>query len=221
MTQPEAFLPGAQRALSSRTAEAIGRNPDRRTGTVLSFTDGELTVQVAGGSIVKAGYLDTYINPAEGDVVALLLQRSTWLALGRISDQNPVPPVQVTNGVHINPGSQFEQNYVFIPIAGSSFLFTKRSATTRLFAQITGSGFADSVTDVLELGVRINGTDSSLALHFFNIANCHFGLSGFDFLSGIPAGTYTVQPIFRINSGPTTVRFDANDRISCAVTEVI
>lgn len=85
MTQPEAFLPGAQKSLSSRTSEAIGRNPDRRTGTVLSFLEGELSVQVAGGQVFRAGYLDSY-QPVIGDVVSLVLQRSTWLVLGRLED---------------------------------------------------------------------------------------------------------------------------------------
>lgn len=85
MTQPEAFLPGAQKSLSSRTAEAIGRSPDRRTGTVVSFIDGALNVQVAGGAVVSAGYLDSY-QPTVGDVVAIVLQRSTWLVIGRLED---------------------------------------------------------------------------------------------------------------------------------------
>jgi hypothetical protein len=221
MTQPDAFLAGAPRALSTRTSEAIGRNPDRRTGTVLSFDAGELTVQIAGGQVARAGYLESY-TPVVGDVVSLILQRSTWLCLGKLVDPTAAAPpvVPVTNGIQIFAGAQFEQNYVFINVTGLSFSFTKKEAATRLFVQFAGSGYADTVSDVLEFGALINGADYGLSWHFFNIANCHFGTAGFQFISGVPAATYTVQGRFRIASGPGTVRLDSNDKLSLACTEV-
>lgn len=222
MTQPEAFLPGAQRSLASRTSEAIGRNPDRRTGTVISFDDGELVVQVAGGAIAQAGYLASYL-PIVGDVVALILQRSTWLALGKIADQTPTAPpvVFTTNGVHVAPGTEFSNSTAWKSIGGTSFAFTKQAPTTRLFVTMSGSGYCDAIADAIEFGVQLGATDYSIAFHFFNIAGCHFTTSGSDFLVGVPAAVYGVQPRFRRAAGGGTVRMDFNDRISVSVTEVI
>lgn len=100
MTSPDPFLNSSSRALSSRTSEAIGRNPDRRTGVVVSFEDGVLMVRVAGGNVTRCGYLDSYM-PIVNDVVALVLQRSTWLCLGRMENRlgTGVPVGAIIGGV--------------------------------------------------------------------------------------------------------------------------
>lgn len=86
---PRGLPSGARGSLADRTAQAIGRNPDRRTGTVISFDAGSetLTVSVGGGDPEQVGYLGTY-TPTPGDVVALVRQRSTWLCLGDIRGVN-------------------------------------------------------------------------------------------------------------------------------------
>ena len=88
MTNPSAptvYQAASPNMLASRTSEAIGRNPDRRTGVVSAVgTDGSLTVTVSGGASERVGYLASY-EPVVGDVVALVQQRSTWLCIGRLT----------------------------------------------------------------------------------------------------------------------------------------
>lgn len=93
MTSPNTpALPGSPQLLASRTAEAIGRAPDRRTGVVASIDGGVLTVSVGGGATERVGYLASY-EPVVGDVVALVQQRSTWLCIGRMVAFDDVPVV--------------------------------------------------------------------------------------------------------------------------------
>lgn len=131
MTAPGVYWPATPATLAARTAEAIGRNPDRRTGTVVSFSAGILTVSVGGGDPEQVGYLGSYLNPTPGDVVALVLQRSTWLCLGRIFGEGQLPPAnnvvtqagQVTanvNGTSLTVGVVFAQP--FVPGSGVSIV---------------------------------------------------------------------------------------------------
>lgn len=81
---PTQYPPASQAILAARTSEAIGRSPDRRTGVVTTISAGVLTVAVSGGDTKNVGYLASYL-PAVGDVVCLLLQRSTWVCLGKLA----------------------------------------------------------------------------------------------------------------------------------------
>lgn len=97
MTSP-LLLPTSQAGMASRTSEAIGRPPDRRTGTVVSFVDRVLSVSVGGGDPEDVGYIDSY-SPVVGDVVILVLQRSTWVCLGKLVDATqPAPTPEDTPG---------------------------------------------------------------------------------------------------------------------------
>lgn len=87
--------------LASRTSEAIGRSPDRRTGVVREAPQGGLlSVLVSGGATERVGYLTSY-EPVVGDVVMLVQQRSTWVCVGRFArdTESGIVPGTVLGGV--------------------------------------------------------------------------------------------------------------------------
>lgn len=95
MTSPGGLITplSSQATLASRTSEAIGRPPDRRTGVVVSFASNKLMVSVGGGEAEEVGFIDTYA-PLVGDVVILILQRSTWVCIGRLAATGAALPVR-------------------------------------------------------------------------------------------------------------------------------
>jgi hypothetical protein len=115
----------------------------------------------------------------------------------------------------------------YADITGATFQFRKQRANTRIFAQIAGSSFSTSAGNAAEFGALITdnasviaATDNTLASFFYNTINVHLSWSGFRYLTGVPAGSYTIQGRFRLSIVAGTVNFDANDRISLAFTEV-
>lgn len=205
--------------LAARTSEAIGRAPDRRTGTVVSFVSERLTVSVAGGDPEEVGYLDSY-QPEPGDVVILILQRSTWVCIGRIA--NPTSPFAAPqqNGQQVTASGQVSNSAVYVNIPGLSFQITKRRTLSRVYGQVAGSAYANVAGGVVEFSAQINGVDHGLATFYFNATGQHHAVSGFRYLSGIPKGTYTVQGRFRLASGGGQITLDNNDRVSLMCAEV-
>lgn len=216
---PTGYLPASQAMLASRTSEAIGRSPDRRTGVVASFDGGILTVTVSGGATERVGYLADY-RPVVGDVVALIQQRSTWLCLGAMGNPDePLPPS--SNGIAVDgPPAGLNASGAWITITGSSFTFVKRRDSSRVFAQILGSSYTNNVFCIGEYGLQINGVDRLLARFFFNVASTHLSFCGSNFLTGIPAGTYTVLGRVQRVGAAGNISIDVNDRISTMCTEV-
>lgn len=213
---PTQYPPASNAMLASRTSEAIGRNPDRRTGVVTAIDGGVVTVQIAGGATERVSYLATYA-PVVGDVVALIQQRSTWLCLGRIpSADEPAGPF--ADAVYITPPNINNATTSFADITNVTFDFIKRSESSRVFAQIGGSCYTGTVGAAVELAVRINSVDHVLAFFFFNQANVHHSWSGFRYLTGIPAGVHTVIGRFRAPLGGT-ISLDGNDRVSLMCAE--
>lgn len=219
MTSPGVYLPGSSMQPSSRISEAIGRPADRRTGTVVAFTGGVLSVSVGGGEPEAVGYLSSY-PPVVGDVVCLVLQRSTWVCVGRLADSAaPLPPTSNSDWYSSGVGGGSTTSATFVHLAGA-LPFTKRRPESRVYAHLAGSAYAASPSSGSEWAVRIGGVDYSLAFFYFNNSFVHLSFSGFKHLSGIPAGTYTASMSFRLTSGTGAIVFDGNDRFSLLCAEV-
>jgi len=108
--------------------------------------------------------------------------------------------------------------------AVTSFSFTKRfsSAQTRLKVEIIAGVFAVTSNAVVRMGVNINGTDYDICQQSMPnaAANDHELCAGIAYLTGIAAGTYTVQGRWKRISGTGTCRRDTSDWLSISVTEV-
>lgn len=112
----------------------------------------------------------------------------------------------------------------FQNLAGTSSLsFTKRrsaSETNLKVFMVIGCRASGGIPMAIEIGVLINGTDYQLGHKELNASvNEHEHVVGADILTGIAAGTYTVQGrIWRISG--TNFSIDSNDWISLIVEEV-
>lgn len=188
-----------------------------------------LVVTVQATDMVGVGSLTA--NLAVDDIVALLGQSaissdgSSWLCLGPIRSSTQVS-TESTNGIQVMATPQNNNTGVFANITGVTFTFTKTRENSRVFMQMAGSSFTTVAASVGEFAALITGTTNSIvqgeviASFFYNAANTHASWSGFRYLSGLPAGTYTIQGRFRLSAGAAAITFDANDRISLAFSEV-
>lgn len=199
-----------------------------RIGTVVSVNP--LIVSVQGSLFTDVGSIG---QVAVGDVVALLGQSavsadgSSWLALGQITPASLVG-APVDAGVQVMASVQSNGGTAFATITGATFQFRKQRTNTRIFAQIAGSSFSSNIGNAAEFGAQIvdnaavlASTDNALASFFYNTASEHHSWAGFRYLSGVPAGSYTINGRFRLYIvAAGTTQFDTNDRISLAFTEV-
>ncbi len=199
-----------------------------RIGTVTSLNP--LIVSVQGTPFTDVGAIGQL---AVGDVVALLGQSavsadgSSWLALGNITPSVFVG-APVDAGVQTMATVQSNATAAFNSITGVSFQFRKLRHNTRILARMAGSSFSSNIGNAAEFGAQIvdnagvePSTDNVLASFFYNLATTHLSWSGFRYLTGVRAGSYTILGRFRLYViAAGTTNFDTNDRISLAFTEV-
>lgn len=114
-------------------------------------------------------------------------------------------------------------SYVNMAGTGSvtSFSFTKRYTATRVRVdlqasfQVIGTG-----NSAARFAVSINGTDYDIVNRHVNPALTHAETGGHRYITGIPAGTYTVQGRWRRTAGTQTLRRASDDWLSISATEV-
>lgn len=107
--------------------------------------------------------------------------------------------------------------------APSSVSFVKRrgSSETSIKASLLLSGVRGTVAnDFVSAALRINGVDTEFASLMLATAGLRQPLVGFAIITGVPAGTYTVQMRWRRAGGTGTLTSDANDRLAIQVEEV-
>jgi hypothetical protein len=217
-------------SFADQIAKDRGQPGTVRVGTVLSVVP--LVVSVQGSLFTDVGVLAGFV-PVVGQTVALLGQSSvsadgsSWLALGAVTS-SATAGTPSTHGVQTMASVQNNGTAVFAAITGVTFQFIKRRTESRILAHMTGSSFVTNAGNAAEFGAQIvdnagvlASTDNALASLFYNLATTHLAWSGFRYLTGVPAGSYTVNGQFRlyiIVAG--SVNFDTNDRISLGFTEV-
>lgn len=130
------------------------------------------------------------------------------------------------NGVNdaaTTSGNNDTTSATYVDLAGTgsvtSFSFTKRYAATRIKITMMCSGFAVTSTSGVEIGVRINGVDYKVA-HGSYVLNERQPVMGVEYISGVAAGTYTVQGRWLRQSGTGTLRRDTNDWLTIVAEEV-
>lgn len=215
-------------SLADQISKDRGQPSTVRIGTVTSVNP--LIVSVQGALFTDVGSIG---QVAIGDVVALLGQSavsadgSSWLVLGQVTPAALVG-APVDAGVQTMATVQSNGGTTFLSITNVSFQFRKVRNNTRIFAQMAGSSFTSTVGNAAEFGAQIvdnatvlASTDNALASFFYNTINEHHSWAGFRYLTGVPAGSYTINGRFRLYilvAG--TTNFDTNDRISLSFTEV-
>lgn len=119
-------------------------------------------------------------------------------------------------------GTTTSATYVDLP-ATSSLSFTKLydAAETKLCVSLSvGARITVATFTAVRFGVRINGADYDVAHTEIADLSKHGTMSGEREVTGIPAGTYTVQVRYRRVSGGGTINVDSNDWLSLTVEEV-
>lgn len=111
----------------------------------------------------------------------------------------------------------------YADVTGASLSFTKWGDSTALHIDLKASGQATTAGGVYlcTLGVSINGSDNDVARHFYNSTTSHESFSADVKLSGVPAGTYTIQVRGKVGTAGKTVRIDSNDLVTMSVTELL
>jgi hypothetical protein len=215
MTQPVQELP---------VAITVTSRPDNNVRIGVVTQSAPLKVNVQGGDVVSPGVI-AGAHFAVGTNVALLRQDQSWLVLGAIASSSSTASTgqaiyAAFTGADATVGAGFGE------LDTARMTWVKRLDTTRVRIDLSVSSFSTAVTTAVEFGVQLlDSTSTSVAIIvgpnlFFNIANTHLATSSFGVASGIPAGTYTVLPVWRRVSGAGTVTTDANDWLSYAVSEV-
>jgi len=117
-------------------------------------------------------------------------------------------------------GTSTSASYANITATPSSFSFTKYGTNSRLRAQIAFDSFSTVLGTKMSVAVQILGTDYELKQHWHTNANLYTAAVSVAYISGLPAGTYTVQVRWSRVSGTGTLTTDANGWIACSVSEV-
>lgn len=127
------------------------------------------------------------------------------------------------NDAATTAGNDDTTSAVFVNLAGTgsvtSFSFVKRFDATRIKITMCASWFGVTATDVGSIGVLIDGTDYKVA-HGAAINNEHQPVFGVEFISGVAAGTYTVQGRWRRDAGASVLRRNTDDWLTITAEEV-
>jgi hypothetical protein len=117
-------------------------------------------------------------------------------------------------------------SFVAIPSAPTGTLI-KRHPNTRVDLAISATVYADTVNCVGEIGIRLTdsgatSTDVALCRMPIPQTNTRIPFVGFDIVSGLPADSYTVTPIWRRVSGAGGIgRFSGAEPCSWRAAEVL
>jgi hypothetical protein len=125
------------------------------------------------------------------------------------------------NGFAVTSGTDTTTSGPYVNLAGTgsqtSFSFTKRFAASRLRVAMS-AGMSTTVASGAVFGVRINGVDYDVCAAATASGARAVG-SGTAYISGVPAGTYTVQGRWKRWVGTSTLSRDVNDWLSIDVQE--
>lgn len=137
-----------------------------------------------------------------------------------------VNPADVfTNGASMSAGSDTTTSATYVNMAGTgsttSVVATKKSTGTRLLVEVAMSFFVTVNDTTTRFGVNVNAVDYDI----FRLAatvpvNVHVFISGFNYISGLAAGTYTIQGRWRRDGGTGTCSRDVNDWFNLRCREV-
>jgi len=97
--------------------------------------------------------------------------------------------------------------------------FVKRFTSTRVRIDVAMTWYADS-GDGPKVGVSLNGSDYDIFRNpGLTPAGARFGMSGFRYISSIPAGTYNIVGRWLRTGGSATIHRDSNDWVSLSARE--
>jgi hypothetical protein len=128
------------------------------------------------------------------------------------------------NGAAVTSSTDTTTSATYVNLAGTgsvtSFSFTKRYADTRIRVDLSAGFFvAGTGNSAARFGVQINGTDYDVVNRHINPASTHGEASGVRYITGVPAGAYTVQGRWRRSAGTQTLTRATDNWLSIAARE--
>lgn len=208
-------ITGTQSVTGTKNFTSLGTTPlngdNVSSGTV---ADARIASTLARDSEVAAAYLALATG---GQTVS----GTTTFSGGVIANGKRQGNATVNLNNACGSGTTTSSSYANFP-ATSSFSFTKQysSSDTSLKVDLHVTSYATSVTSSVSFGVNINSTDTDVAQLTYNTANNHTQTSGTKVITGLAAGTYTVQIRWKRTGGAGTVTVDGADWVSMTVQEV-
>jgi hypothetical protein len=125
------------------------------------------------------------------------------------------------NGVGAAAAADATSSAAYANLSGtSSFAFVKQDAASRLKVTIHAGAFVSAAGTKPMYGVQIGGTDYDVVSQTINVTNTHVNISGFSYLTGVPAGSYTVQGRWRRAAGTGSITRNNEDWLSISVKEL-
>lgn len=125
------------------------------------------------------------------------------------------------NGVGAAAASDATSSAAYANLLGtSSFAFTKQDAASRLKVTIHAGGFVSVAGTRPMYGVLLGATDYDVVSQTINVINSHTNISGFSYLTSVPAGAYTVQGRWRRAAGTGSITRNNEDWLSISVKEL-
>lgn len=132
-------------------------------------------------------------------------------------------PFGLPNGAALSnvtgAGTTTSGSYANLP-AVSSFSFTKLGSSTGIIVAVNLLALTTVANTQLGVAVQINGTDYDIGANYIMDANLYRYFAGVNRVSGVPAGTHTIQVRWKRVAGIGTLTVDANTYVSASAIEV-
>jgi hypothetical protein len=141
---------------------------------------------------------------------------------GAVADPNEVNALARQNSISnaMIIGTTTSSSYADLPDAPTSLTFVKLSSSTTLRVEGKLTLYSTGGSGVVRLGVSVNGTDYDLHNRTLSTTDVWGTVGGFTRITGLAAGSYTVQLRWRRVSGAGTLTVNTDAWVNLEAMEV-
>lgn len=126
-----------------------------------------------------------------------MINSGDWLDPPRLTPQT----VYGITGVLVGAGNTTSAAYVDLPTSPStSFEFVKRRSDSRVKISMKLMCYSSAASTGAMIGASLNGVTRDVARQFFTAVS-YMPIIGWTYVSGVPAGTYTLQARWQRTAG--------------------
>lgn len=166
----------------------------------------------------------TLDDPPNGAALGLGLAEAVETELVRIDQAAAQPAIAWSTGVsEAGPASAnttTSSTYVSLTGTSSATITKSQGTATQLRIDLSVSSWCNGTLTLVRFGVLVNGVDYDVTQIKHADSGKHAFATGTAYISGLAAGSYTIQARWRRVTGTGTLTRDIEDWLSLAVTEV-
>ncbi len=152
---------------------------------------------------------------------------ATSIVAGKITDLRPyasgLRASWPSEAVRYVPGAgKTTASTSYVDVDGSTAQitdFTKRDDKSDLELLVACEAFVTGATAIIDMAVRINGTDYDVARHSYQALSTYQHVGGTVDVASLPAGTYDCRLRWKVSTGSSTATIDGGGQISFRVKE--